>query len=127
VENFSSTEEIRQKLEEIAKKYGLKLQDIDATDVTPKARLTSGKSSYVQVYFNIRKNKFLLALIQNNQRIYGFDRLDENCHEHPFDNPKVHREVPCSEMDIEKIFFKVKKLLKGNSHGRGIGNRNHPG
>ena len=127
MENFSSAEEIRQKLEEIAKKHGLKLRDIDATDVTLKARLIFGKSSYIQVYFNIKKNKFLLALIQNNQRIYGFDRLDENCHEHPFGNPKVHREVPCSEMDIEKFISKVKKFFKGNSHDRGIGNRNYSG
>ena len=127
MENFSSVEEIRQKLEEIAKKHGLKLRDIDVTDVTLKARLIFGESSYIQVYFNIKKNKFLLALIQNNQRVYGFDRLDENCHEHPLDNPKSHREVPCSEMNLEKFIFRITKFLEGNNHDRGVRNRNSPG
>ncbi|GEM_PF-931168 len=115
MESFSSIEEIKGTLYKLGKKYNLKIKNLDYTDITLKARLTVNKETYIQVYFNMQKDKFLLALIQNNKRIYGFDKLENDCHEHPFENPEEHINTPCGEMSIEKFILKIKHYLQEKS------------
>jgi len=117
VENFSSITEIILLLNELEQKFGFVIDALDFTGVTFKARLVIEKDVFIQVYFNIKREKFLLALIQDDRRVYGFDKLGEKCHEHPQKEPEKHVEKPCSEMTLEKFIFKAIQIVKEQSHG----------
>jgi len=117
MEEFSSIGQVVRKVMVLSQKYGLRISHQDTTLYTFKARLYINEDSYVQIYYNVRKNKFLLALVKNNNRVYGFDKLDEDCHEHPPENPREHLNRPCPEMNLEKFISKAIKLVKEQSHG----------
>jgi len=117
MENFVSPEQVAERVMEIARRFNLKVSSQDTTLHTYKARVEISRESFVQIYYNTRKNKFLLALVKHNKRLFGFDKLDEKCHEHPEKEPEKHIEKPCSEMNLEKFILKAIKLVKEQSHG----------
>jgi len=57
----------------IADRYGLKILNIDTTDVTLMARIEILPNISIQLYQNARKDKLNMALILGNDRVYGVD------------------------------------------------------
>ncbi len=113
MENFTSITEVSQKVKELSKKFDLYITYSDYTDVTHKARINfrNYDRAYIQIYFNVKKDKFLLVLVKDKERIFGFDKLDNQCHEHPLDDQTSHKQTPCKGMDLEK-FIKTRINIK---------------
>jgi len=74
----------------IADRYGLKILNIDTTDVTLMARIEILPHISIQLYRNTRKDKLNMALILGNDRIYGVDGEGGFYHEHPAKDPITH-------------------------------------
>jgi len=67
----------------IVKRYGLRIINIDVTDVTLMARIEIVSAMYIEIYQNIKKDKLNMALILGNDRVYGVDDEGGIFHEHP--------------------------------------------
>ena len=67
----------------IAEQYGLQITGLDARDVTLMVRREVMPSVFIQVYRNLKKNKFNMALVLGSNRIYGADSEGGIPHEHP--------------------------------------------
>ncbi len=59
---------------------------------------------FIAVRYNSRNERIDFALIQHNQRIFGYDNLKE-WHCHPHENPSAH--IPCDKPSIEKIISDI--------------------
>ena len=52
-----------------------------------------------------------MALIINNERIFGIDKEGGEYHEHPFKNPESH--IPINKnIDIEEFIIESIEILK---------------
>lgn len=83
-----------------------------------KARLYFAEELFVQVYVNTRRPKRSYTLILNDRRIFGKDRIFNQWHLHPFENPDEHDESEISKKSItieefvEEAFFIASEKLK---------------
>ncbi len=76
-------------------------------------------SLFIAVRYNARNERIDFALIQNNQRIFGYDNLKE-WHCHPYENPSAH--IPCDKPSIDKIISDIRVICtaikgSGGHHG----------
>jgi len=117
LEEFPTTETLKRKVYELALQLCVSLTDEFINPYIYSVRLVISEKCFVQLYFNVEKRKFLMAVVKDGSRIYGFDKLDEECHEHPEENPKKHIIKPCSEVNLDRFLDKAITLCKGESHG----------
>lgn len=75
---------------ELARRYDLKLVEIDKTDNIINLKLSIDHELFIQIYGNAKKNKLNLALIFQKRRLYGYDSEGSKYHCHPFNNPDEH-------------------------------------
>ena len=115
--SFITTEQIKKEVNLEARKRMLSILDEEIYPDIYSVRIGISKDCFAQLYFNIEKKKFLMAVIKSKTRIYGFDRLDEDCHEHPVENPEKHVKKPCNEMDLAKFLDRATNLCRGEGHG----------
>lgn len=95
----------------IADRYGLKIVNIDTTDVTLMARIEIFPAIYMQIYRNVKKDKLNMALILENNRAYGIDGEGGIYHEHPAEDPTLH--IPTKErLEIEEFVVRCLNILK---------------
>lgn len=95
----------------IAERYGLKIVNIDTTDVTIMARIEIFPTIYMQIYRNLKKDKLNMALILGNDRVYGVDGEGGIYHKHPAEDPTSH--VPIKErLEIEEFVVRCLNILK---------------
>ncbi len=115
--SFITPEQIKKEVNLEIRKRILTLLDEEINPDIYSARVRISENCSIQLYFNVAKKKFLMAVVKDGTRIYGFDKLDENCHEHPIENPKRHIEKPCSEMDLARFLDRAINLCRGEGHG----------
>ena len=77
-------------------------------DLTLEARIKISENIFVEVYYHSLTDKKSFALINENQRIMGYDNY-KYWHIHPRDNVASH--IPCQEPSIEKVFEEIKKII----------------
>jgi len=95
----------------IADRYGLKILNIDTTDLTLMARIEILPNISIQLYQNIRKDKLNMALILGNDRVYGVDGEGGFYHEHPAEDPTTH--IATEErFEIEEFVVRSLNILK---------------
>jgi len=95
----------------IADRYGLKVANIDTTDVTLMARIDILPTIYIQIYRNLKKDKLNMALILGNDRVYGVDGEGGDYHEHPAEDPTFH--IPINyRLEIEEFVVRSLNILK---------------
>ena len=95
----------------IADRYGLKILNIDTTDVTLMVRIEILPNISIQLYQNTSKDKLNMALILGNDRVYGVDGEGGFYHEHPAEDPITH--TPIKErFEIEEFVVKCLNILK---------------
>jgi hypothetical protein len=63
--------EIVKSLQDLTKRYGLKILYLDFTDVTLISRIGFSYEIFMQIYTNVKKEKLNMALIVAGERIYG--------------------------------------------------------
>lgn len=99
-----------QDLFNIAAGYGLRIANIDTTDVTLVARIEVLPTTYIQIYRNLPKDKLNMALILGNDRVYGVDGEGGLYHEHPAEDPTLH--VPIKgRLEIEEFVVRCLDIL----------------
>lgn len=103
-------EKVAQAINDIIDKYGLKLLDIDHTDITLIARIGFSREIFIQIYANEIKEKLNMALVVVGDRVYGIDKEGGFYHEHPFENPLLHIEV--KPVEIENFVIESFEILK---------------
>ncbi len=102
-------EEIVQAVEDIVKRYGLKILYMDYTDITIISRVGLSPAVFIQIYANVKKEKINMALVAGSERIYGTDKEGGFYHEHLFENPSMH--VGAERIEIEDFVVKSLELL----------------
>ncbi len=70
------------------------------------------KNYFISIRYNTRNSRLDVALISNNQRIFGYDNL-KRWHCHPYEAPSTH--VPCDPPSMDKILADTKKIYEINS------------
>lgn len=90
-----------------------KIEFILKTPKSLKANIHLAEKFFIAVRYNARNERTDFALIQNNQRIFGYDNLKE-WHCHPFDAPSKH--IPCDKPSIDKIIADIKKVYEVIKH-----------
>ena len=70
-----------------------------------KAKIYLSESYFIAVRYNARNGRVEVALIKDDQRIFGCDNLKE-WHIHPYEDPSDH--VPCAPPTIGKIIHDTK-------------------
>ena len=114
---MATTEQIREEVRLLAEKNSLCILFEKINPYIYSVRLGVSENCFIQLYFNLSKEKFLMAVVKEEVRIYGFDRLDEDCHEHLVENPEKHVKKPCNEMDLVKFLDRATNLCRGEGHG----------
>jgi len=95
----------------IADTYGLKIINMDTTDVTLMVRMEILPTIYMQIYRNLKKDKLNMALILGNDRVYGVDGEGGIYHEHPAEDPALH--VATKErLQIDEFVVRCLNILK---------------
>ncbi|MEK6589593.1 MAG: hypothetical protein AABZ11_02845 [Nitrospinota bacterium] len=97
-------------IEDIAKRYGLKILFLDFSDTTLISRIGFSLEVFIHIYANVKKDKMNMALVVGGERIYGIDKEGGFYHEHPFGNPSLH--FIAKQMEIEDFVIKSLEFLK---------------
>ncbi len=103
-------EEVIQAIKDITDRYGLKLLDLDHTDITIISRIGFSNDIFIQIYANETKEKLNMALVVAGERVYGVDKEGGFYHEHPFENPLLH--IDAASINIEDFVIKSLEILK---------------
>jgi len=107
---MTKIEEVIQAIKDVTDRYGLKLLDLDHTDITLISRIGFSNDIFMQIYANETKEKLNIALVVGGERMYGVDKEGGFYHEHPFENPLLH--IDTRPMDIEDFVIKSLEILK---------------
>lgn len=86
-----------------------KIEVLMKTPKSIKANIHLKEDLFIALRFNARNGRMDFALIQNNQRIFGYDNLKE-WHYHPYGNPSEH--IPCDKPTVDKIVFGIKEICE---------------
>ena len=62
-------------IDRLCKKFNLRVFLCDVTNITAIIRFGLEIDVFIQVYINVQKKKFNLALIVKDERLYGFDSV----------------------------------------------------
>ena len=62
-----------------------------------------------------RRRRLLLALISQNNRIFGYDNL-KTWHYHPVSNPEEH--ISCDEPTVDKVISDMKRIFENRNARR---------
>lgn len=84
------------------------------TQKSLKANIYLNKNLFISVRYNTRNERVDFALIQNDQRIFGYDNLKE-WHCHPYERPSEH--IPCDKPSIDKIISDIKAICAARESG----------
>ncbi len=76
--------------------------------ITVEARVKISEEIFIEIYYNTLSDKKSFALIQNNQRIFGYDNY-KYWHVHPRNSVTDH--VLCKEPSIEKVLNEIKEII----------------
>ncbi|MEW6409754.1 MAG: hypothetical protein AB1488_06540 [Nitrospirota bacterium] len=93
-----------------------KIEFLLRTHRSLKCNIHFGENLFLAVRYNARNERMDFALIQNDQRIFGYDNLKE-WHYHPYENPSGH--IPCKEPSIDKIISDIRAIYATIKTGRG--------
>lgn len=74
-----------------------------------KAKVHLEANYFIALRHNDRNGRIDVALIKDNQRIFGYDNLKQ-WHYHPYKNPSEH--IHCDAPSIEKIISDAKKYYE---------------
>ena len=74
-----------------------------------KARVYLDDNCFISLRYNARNNRVDVALIKDNQRIFGYDNLKQ-WHFHPYKTPSEH--IPCDPLSIEQMISDTKKYYE---------------
>lgn len=66
------------------------VEEIDHTDISLSLRLHIRQGLFVQLFLGTRSDSLYFALIENERRIFGIDREQNQWHMHPFEEPDTH-------------------------------------
>lgn len=112
---MSSSADIRLQAQEALDKVWFiqSAQETERTDVTLSLRLFIRPSLFVHVFAGDETGAIYLALILNDQRIFGIDRVNGKWHTHPYDAPEDHLPMPegLGPKPLLKFLASVEDLL----------------
>jgi hypothetical protein len=74
-----------------------------------KAKIHLEGDYFIAVRYNARNGRTDVALVSNNQRIFGYDNL-KKWHFHPYENPSMH--VFCEPPSMKKVISDTKKYYE---------------
>ena len=97
--------EIKNSLKKHFTKY--RFEFLIKTPRSLKTNIHLGENFFIAVRYNARNERMDFALIQDNQRIFGYDNLKE-WHYHPVETPEDH--IPCEKPSIDEIISKIKEV-----------------
>ena len=103
-------EKVAHAIKDITDRYGLKLLELDHTDITLISRIGFSNDIFIQIYANETKEKLNMALVVAGERMYGVDKEGGFYHEHPFENPLLH--VEAEPINIENFVIESLEILK---------------
>ena len=88
---------------------GYRIEYLIKTLQSLKANIYLEESYFIAVRYNARNGRVDIALICDNQRIFGYDNL-KVWHLHPYEDPSRHD--PCEPPPMDKILSDTKKYYE---------------
>ena len=77
-----------------------------------KIRVGVDEETFIDIFYNPKNDRTDFALIQNSQRILGYDNLG-GWHRHPAEDPASH--IPCHEPPLGQVFQEMRDLLSSSA------------
>jgi len=74
-----------------------------------KAHIILSEDGLISARYNARNERTDLALIHNQQRIFGYDNL-KLWHFHPYSDPSQH--IACSKPTIDQVIAEMKAVVE---------------
>ncbi|MCS4142570.1 hypothetical protein [Salinibacter ruber] len=89
-------------LEALADRHSVRSVDLETEAIVVRGRVLLKQDRFLQVYFNEETGTTAIALIEDEQRIWGVDYDDlRGWHVHPVDDPDKHRDIdPMTPSEI---------------------------
>jgi len=89
------------------------ITELEQTDDALRTRLGIRAGLFVQVFFSETTGRFSLALIQEGQRLYGWDREHGQWHCHPYQAPSRHEPMleGVSSRPLFQFLAEVERIL----------------
>lgn len=89
------------------------VQTLLKTIHTIKMRLYVTEECFIQIYYNIQKNRTNYVVILGGKRIYGRDCYKGVWHRHPEENPEGHDFSPegSIKVKLEEFLFETQEIL----------------
>lgn len=84
--------------------------DLQLEVITVKGRAFLNKEPcFLEIYYNEQTGTLAFALINNDKRIWGIDYDNiRSWHEHPFEEPDNHKNIP--EKSITEIIIELQRV-----------------
>lgn len=88
-------------------------QTLIKTICTIKMRLYATEGCFIQIYYNIQKNRTNYVVILGGKRIYGRDCYKGVWHRHPEENPEGHdfSSEGSRKVTLEEFLFETQEIL----------------
>lgn len=116
---MNSAADLRLEAQEALKKvwFVQTVQETERTDVTLSLRLLISPTLFVHVFAGDETGALYFALILNNQRVFGIDRVGGKWHVHPYKTPEEHVSLAegLGPKPLLKFLASVEELLIENS------------
>jgi len=77
---------------------------IRRTIVATKLRIELGPVRFVDCFFNARNQRMDLSVIENGERVLGYDNLG-GWHRHPWGRPNIHE--PCEAPTLDAVLREI--------------------
>ena len=83
-----------------------KLETQEINQFRLKIRITLSSTSFIDIFYGVRKTRIDFALIKEGKRTFGIDNLS-GWHRHPLNKPDCHEFI--KEMSLQEIFSQLAK------------------
>ena len=100
-------EDVQKSLEKHFSEY--RIEFLIKTPKSLKAKVYLPDEYFIALRYNARNGRLDVALIKDEQRIFGCDNL-KRWHFHPYENPLEH--IHCDPPTVERIISDVKKYYE---------------
>ncbi|MEQ8188008.1 MAG: hypothetical protein ABRQ39_08565 [Candidatus Eremiobacterota bacterium] len=81
---------------------------VEKRNIILEFRIDISQNTFIEIYYNSFTGKKSYALINNCQRIFGYDNY-KYWHVHPCSDPSEH--IPCSEPSSEEVLCNMRDIL----------------
>ena len=108
-----SMKDFYHQIQKLAGEYfpAAKLETQEINRFRLKMRITLSSTSFIDIFYGVRKTRIDFALVKEGKRIFGIDNLS-GWHRHPLNEADCHEFI--KEMSFQEICSQLAKIVQQN-------------